>query len=159
MKTLILIRHAKASLPQHGQRDVERKLAEEGREIVQFLKNKMVNPDLILCSHAVRAHETATILAKGLGYPHHQIITEKKMYSSHEELLMEIITSTPDSVGTLMMIGHNPEITGLSNYFLNDEIESLPTTGVVSVSFITDYWNEIILSKKIENFILNPNSP
>ena len=51
-----------------------------------------------------------------------------------------------------MVIGHNPGLTYLVNYFSNIRLYNLPTTGIVIFDFLIDNWKEI---DKIKD--LNPS--
>ena len=66
MKTLFLLRHAKAQDAAPGSSDLDRTLNERGRQEAQaigkYLKKQNVTFDLVLCSPAVRARETAELV-------------------------------------------------------------------------------------------------
>lgn len=162
MKTLCIVRHAKSDWKQTGQKDTERGLLPRGVEktklILTFLRSKGIKPDLILSSHAVRAKETARLLADGLDYPEKKIKIDKCIYASHEEIILDLLTETDDSVDTLIIVGHNPEFTNLSNLFIDNPIEYLPTSGVVSVSFKTKHWEDIGKTPGIFNFFIYPKA-
>ena len=55
-----------------------------------------------------------------------------------------------------MLFGHNPTFTNLANYFIEDKIDNLPTSGYVSVDFETDNWNEIANCKIIKTTVIFP---
>ena len=71
-RTLFLVRHAQALDTSQGQKDVDRKLSEVGRaeasHIGRDLYNLYPNPEQILCSSALRARDTAQILAEQLHF-------------------------------------------------------------------------------------------
>lgn len=162
MKTLYLVRHAKSDWSQPGQKDSERILLPKGikrtERVLVYLRRKEVKPDLIICSHATRAHDTAVLLAKGLNYPIERIQKDPSIYASEEENILEVIYAVDDSIESLMIVGHNPEFTNLSNLFLDSPIEWLPTSGVVSVSFDTHQWNQINMAPKTTNFFIYPKA-
>lgn len=68
MKLLFLIRHAKSSWDDPAQPDKDRPLNDRGRcdapKIGERLAKRDLKPDLILSSPAVRALETAEIIAR-----------------------------------------------------------------------------------------------
>ncbi len=160
MKTLILVRHAKSSWLDPDLQDFERPLLKKGEsranKVAAYLKERQVFPDLIVSSHAVRAFETAKIFAEGLGYPLHEIQVESQVYFSGTSGLQEVVFGLPEEKNTVMMVGHNPAMTQFANEFLEDKIEYLSTSAVVSISFDTRKWEEIPLSIKKVNFIVNP---
>lgn len=162
MKTLCIVRHAKSDWSQPGQKDIDRTLLPKGIKktlrILVYLNRKGVNPDLIISSHAVRARETARILADGLGYPVNNIQVDNTIYASDEEKVLDVIYGVDDKINTLIIVGHNPEFTHLSNMFLDTPVEMLPTSAVVSINFDTDHWNEIGSVPRSTNFFIYPKA-
>jgi phosphohistidine phosphatase len=162
MKTLYIVRHAKSDILQPGQKDVDRVILPKGirrtERVLVYLNRKEIKPDLIICSHATRARETASLFAKGLGYPLDKIAVNSTIYCSDEDKILDIIYGLDDSINSIMMVGHNPEFTNLSNLFIESPIEWLPTSAVVSVSFNTDQWNKVATAKKITNFYIYPKA-
>jgi len=147
MKTLYLVRHAKSSWDEEGLPDEERPLISKGikktKRVIGFLKTRDILVGRILSSHAVRARETALLLAGGLDYPVEEILIDRKIYDGYYDRILDIIYATPDEIDSLMIVGHNPTITQLANLFLHPGIESMPTSAVVCLSFNTDKWEEI----------------
>lgn len=160
MKTLYLIRHAKASWDMPGVSDADRPLIQKGVKrthlIVEFLKNKATTIDLIISSPAVRAIETAKIIAAGLNYPVSGIKTDRKIYDGYYDRILDVVYATSNSVNSLMIFGHNPTITQLANLFLHPGIDNMPTTGVVCLSFDTDKWEQIPSVEAKQDFIVFP---
>lgn len=160
MKKLYLVRHAKSSWDQLGIKDFERQLMPAGikrtKNIIEYLQLKNVAVDLIIASPAIRTFETAKILATGLDYPIGSIQLEMEIYNGVADDLLNIIRSTDDKIHSLMIVGHNPTMTYLSNMFLLAKIENLPTTGVVAFSFQTDEWEKIRDVKAIQEFYIYP---
>ncbi len=160
MKTLYLIRHAKSSWNNSDLDDHERPLLEKGikrtENIIQFLKNRKVNPCIILSSQTVRALETARIIARGLKYPEDEILTDSKLYFDGTDGINEVIYELPDEKKSALIVGHNPYLTQFTNRFLARKIESIPTSGVVCIDFNTNSWHEISLAEKKVRFIIYP---
>jgi phosphohistidine phosphatase len=162
MKTLYLVRHAKSSWDDISIQDYERPLLNKGinrtLRVARFLISKKIIPDLIVSSHAVRAFETASLLAEKLGYPKHEILIDDQLYFSGPEAIHSVVFGLPDDKKDVMLVGHNPDMTKLANEFLHDKIDYLPTTGVVSVSFETEKWEEVLLVSRVINFVISPKS-
>jgi len=160
MKTLYLVRHAKASWEDATVSDAQRQLLPKGirktKQIVEFLKKRGVSIDLILSSPAVRAYETAKIVAAGMGYPEDKIGTDRKIYDGYHDRILDIIYGTDSQVKSLMIFGHNPTITRLANLFLHPGIEIMPTSCVVCISFNTDQWENIPSTEPNQEFIVYP---
>ena len=160
MKTLYLVRHAKASWEEPGVSDADRPLIPKGLKktklVVDFLVKRGTSIDLIISSPAVRAYETAKIVASGLNYPQNRIRTDRKIYDGYYDRILDIIYGTSNEIDTLMIFGHNPTITNLANLFLHPGIESMPTSCVVCLSFGTDRWEEIPSAEAIAEFVITP---
>ncbi len=160
MKTLYLVRHAKSTWEEQGIPDSERNLTTKGilktGRIVEYLRKRGATVDLIVSSPARRALETARILADGLGYRLAEIKTERRIYDGSYDRILDIIYGTPNEVSSLMVIGHNPTLTGLTNLFLHPGIENMPTSCVVCLSFLVDKWEDIPAAEAIREFVVFP---
>jgi phosphohistidine phosphatase len=162
MKTLYLVRHAKSSWDDMSAEDYERVLLPKGinrtTQVAKYLLSKKVVPDLIVSSQAVRAIETARILARKLNYPNHEIQIEPLLYFSGSQAMYHVVFGLPNAKNEVMLVGHNPDMTQFANVFLHEKIDYLPTTGVVSISFKTDRWEEIMMAEREVNFVITPKS-
>jgi phosphohistidine phosphatase len=160
MKTVYIVRHAKSSWEQIDLPDEKRPLMEKGRKrterVLDFIHRKKLKIDLVICSHAVRAHETAKILAGGISYPLDSIKIEPQVYHGNSNSILDVFYGLPSTCNSVLLVGHNPTLTDLANNFLDVPIENLPTSGVVSISFDTDKWEEISLARRKTNFVLFP---
>lgn len=144
MKTLYLVRHAKSSWENRSVSDFDRTLNERGKRDAPFmgrvLKEKDIAVDLMLSSPAVRALTTANIFADEISFPENKIVKEKDIYEADRSELMDVLMKTDDSVNNVMLFGHNPGITYLSNYLCNFETDNIPTCGVVCMEMDFDSW-------------------
>jgi phosphohistidine phosphatase len=160
MKTLYLCRHAKSSWDEPGMEDEQRPITPKGitktQKVIRYLKKQGIRPGLIISSHAVRAYETALLVAQGLGYPEEKIVTERKIYDGYYDRILDVIYGTTNQVDSLMIFGHNPTITHLANLFLHPGIELIPTSAVVAISFPTDTWEKIPSTEGRKEFIVYP---
>ncbi|MFZ4521394.1 MAG: SixA phosphatase family protein [Bacteroidales bacterium] len=160
MKTLYLMRHAKSSWEEPGVSDFDRPLIPRGQKktklIVDFLLKRETTIDLMISSPALRAYETAKIIAAGLNYPVNKIKTDRKIYDGYYDRILDIIYGTPNDANSLMIFGHNPTITNLANLFLHPGMENMSTSCVVCLSFDTDKWEDIPSKEAIQEFIVFP---
>ncbi len=160
MKTLYIVRHAKSSWDYPGLADDERPLIEKGTKrtlkIANYLKEKNILPDLMLASHAVRAHETAKIIANITGYPEDRIMITSNLYHASADRIYDELYTLSDEIDSVMIFGHNPTFTSFANNFLDIKIDWLPTSGTVSVTFDTDRWTDIAIVEHKINFIVIP---
>jgi phosphohistidine phosphatase len=151
--TLLLIRHAKSSWANPLQSDFERPLNERGKqdapEMGKKLKKHGVVPDLIIASSAKRTRQTAKRIAKELDYDAGKIIWEEKLYHCIPSVFEEIIHGIDSRVKTVIIVGHNPGITGFANQLSPDfEVDNLPTCAVVGVHVDADDWSDFSIAKR-----------
>jgi len=120
-----------------------------------FLSLRRIKPDLILSSLALRAEETADMLAKKLEYDD-KIHYMKDLYRSSSSTLLDTISLQDDKYKKIFMIGHNPELTEFSNYLLKDNIMKIPTLGIIAITFDIDSWEDIGEKKGKLDFFIHP---
>jgi phosphohistidine phosphatase len=146
MKTLYLARHAKSSWDNANMADFDRPLNETGLKtapvMARLLKEKGVCPDLVIASPANRALTTATIYCDILGYPREQIETRIEIYQGGAGNLLDLIRKIPDNRSTVMIVGHNPTLTDLSNTLCKEQLDNLATAGIIRIDFDSNTWNK-----------------
>ncbi len=117
---LVIIRHAKAE--GYAESDLDRSLAPRGRGDAEaagtWLKQLGVVPDVALVSSAVRARETWELIAKAAGWTTEPDV-DPALYDADEDAVLDLIAATDESVGTLVVIGHNPTV-GMLAQLLDD---------------------------------------
>jgi len=160
MKTVYIVRHGKAIPASANIADADRLLTDTGvartcRVALYIAESKPVI-DQIISSPAERAYATALIIADKLGIKGKKVIANEKLFTGDAEDALDVIESLDDSVNSVMIVGHNPVITVVANHFANPKLESLPTTGVVSVHLDTDKWSDLKRAKVIQNFTVWP---
>ena len=88
---LWLLRHAKSSWEDTGIPDEERPLAPRGQQAADRMRDYLVaegiEPQLVLCSSAVRARETLARVLPGLG-SELQMLIEPELYTFDAEVLL-----------------------------------------------------------------------
>ena len=145
MKKIILIRHAKSAWDNPWLSDHDRPLAERGLrdapKMAKRLKKRGIYPDLFLSSTAIRAAETARIIAKELEFPEEEIICEKNLFHASPNAILKYIHQQKDSKNTLFLVGHNPGFNDLIEY-LGGEIENLPTSGQFGFKLKSEHWKD-----------------
>lgn len=114
-RRIIVLRHAKADWPSVP--DHERPLADRGRREAplagQWIAGAGAVPDLCLCSTALRTRETWKLVAHEL--PRRpRTVYEERLYEATPGGLVAVIQETPQEVGSLLLVGHNPGVQGLT---------------------------------------------
>lgn len=160
MKTLILVRHAKSSWDHPNLADFERSLNSRGLRDAPFmgkkLKERNIKPDIILSSPAVRACKTAKFIAEALGYPANKIEKNEVIYDRGPRQIMYMINEMDDKYNTIMLFGHNPDLSALTNFLCDFTDGNLPTCGMVCIDFDTDTWTNVGDEKGILRFYESP---
>ena len=110
MYALYLLRHAKSSWADPGLADRERPLAPRGRRdakrIAKHLGRLGCSPELVLCSPAVRTRETLEVVRPVLADS--TIVLEEDLYGASSDRLLARLRRVPDTVASVMLVGHNP---------------------------------------------------
>jgi phosphohistidine phosphatase len=147
MKTLILVRHAKSSWENPSLSDHERPLNSRGLRDAPFmgklLNEKGIKPDLIISSPAVRAATTAQYFANALDYPVKSIMYMEMIYGAGPKEILDMLNQMDDNLNCILLFGHNPDITALSNYLSDEAHGNLPTTGTICIDFDVDSWSNV----------------
>ena len=147
MRHLIyLLRHAKSSWDEPELLDHQRPLAKRGRKAVALLRDHFhrsgVAPDLVLCSSAVRATQTLEGVREGLP-PGARVEIDSELYAASAASLLGRLQRLPEEVGSVMLVGHNPEIEDLATELSGggdpDALSALeakyPTGGFATLAF------------------------
>jgi phosphohistidine phosphatase len=153
-KDLYIVRHGKAVSDYFEISDIDRPLKERGivdsANMANRLLSKDIIPDKIITSSAVRAFHSASVFCRAFDISVEKIQIVNEFYLSGPSTLLDKIANTENKVKSLMIFGHNPGFTDLANYFLNNSIDNMPTSGVVGIRFNTKSWSEIS-KKKVES--------
>lgn len=159
MKTIYIVRHAKSSWDINDSPDIQRPLLEKGKKrtkkVIDYLLQNNVQVDYIMSSHAVRALETAKILAHALKYVN-EIKVDSHLYYADGDSILNQFFDLPDRYQSIMIVGHNPALSDFVNKYLEDPIDHLPTSGIVSISFHTERWDKVPTAGYKVNFVLFP---
>lgn len=147
MKTLFLVRHAKSSWKYPHLDDFERPLNKRGRDnaplMGRVLKKRKVAPDLVISSPANRAAATARLLAAAVDYPPEKIQFTAALYEFDENALIDIVKHIDDGVEAVMVVGHNPAITGMANFIADQPVGNIPTCGIFAVELEVLSWADV----------------
>ncbi|HVG41393.1 MAG TPA: histidine phosphatase family protein [Chitinophagaceae bacterium] len=144
MKTLIIVRHAKSSWEEIGQKDIDRPLNGRGKkdapEMAKRLKKKEVKIDLFLSSPAKRAKKTAKHFAEEYNVKKDEIKIEEKLYEAASQTFYDVVKGLPDKHDAVALFSHNPGITEFVNSLTSVHTDNMPTCGVFAVRANIDNW-------------------
>ena len=144
MRTLVIVRHAKAESPD-GVRDIDRHLSARGRrdsrQAGTWLRHSTKRPDLVLSSPSRRTIETADEIVSGYDAPAPTVRSEQRLYEASLSDVLEVLRALPKKAGTVVLIGHNPSVSALATELAGQPVD-LRTCGVAVVS-VPRAWAEI----------------
>jgi phosphohistidine phosphatase len=151
MKRLYLLRHAKSSWKDTSLPDHDRPLAGRGRRAAEAIARHMrehgVEPELVLCSTARRARETLDRIEPALGSP--AVRVESDLYAASAPALLERLRGIPDTVESVMVIGHNPGLQELALELArpasaaSELAAKYPTGALATLAFDASSWQEL----------------
>lgn len=158
MKTLLLMRHAKASPSDAGVADVDRSLVDEGRlaaeRIGKFLQTKKLTVDTVLSSSAIRARETtaAVLLAAGMSL---EVRSDQRLYEAGPVRLLEVISELKDDINTVLLVGHNPALEDLLQ-ILTGRAEHMSPGTIARIDLKDSTWSQAIKENGTLEWIVRP---
>jgi len=140
-RTLILARHAKAKNGQDCP-DHERELASRGHLDAHAVGVWLSDPsravvlDLVLCSTAERTRQTLDGIRAG-GASVKDAHFDSRLYDAGAAGLLDVLREVPDSVSTVLMIGHAPGIPVLATALAHNDSGSTDVFERLSMGFPT----------------------
>ena len=144
LRRLTLLRHAKSSWQEAGTSDHDRPLSQRGQQDAPVMGRRLLargsRPSLILCSPATRARHTAQIVARELGYPPEFLQREPELYLATPEQIIAVLARQADSYRDIIVCGHNPGLTELTNLLTGRGIDNIPTCGMAVIDIDLENW-------------------
>ena len=134
-RQLILLRHAKSAWPD-GVPDHDRPLAPRGRRDApaagRWLRESGYLPDQVLCSTATRTRETWQLAEEALG-AQPQTVFEDGVYEASITDVLDLARQTSVDVRTLLIVGHDPAMRGLTLELAGDPLGDVEAQAVARV--------------------------
>jgi len=149
MKTLILLRHAKASWDQPEVSDADRALKPKGHRQAEkmsaHLRESLPAPQQVFCSSSRRTRETLPTFQVAWGLEEQQIHFLDELYLADEQRLFDFVRSLPDSQDRVLLLGHNPGLTDLVNLLTDRStyIKNLRPCGVAVLEVSASGWSDL----------------
>jgi len=141
-RILYLVRHADAENALSGNRDFDRVLSSEGRRVAKIQSERFIQSqgkiDGLISSNAPRAWQTAELFAQAANIPDNRCIKWPILYSGKVDEL--VAAAIPRAWNQVVLIGHNPTISGLAHLLCNSFTAEIPTCGVVGIAFSHTQW-------------------
>lgn len=152
MKNLILTRHAKSDWSNLHLTDFERELNKRGLmdapSMGLRILNRQIFIDQIISSPAMRAKQTADIIADSINISSEKIKWDDRLYHASPYVIQDVILETNDEYNCIMIVCHNNGITDFANSLCGMITENIPTCGMVAFEIDCDSWTEFARAKK-----------
>ena len=144
MKTLILLRHAKASRDDPSLKDFDRPLNHRGEDDAKlmggYLRNEKLVVDAVVSSPARRALTTTELFLKAADISLEPAL-EDRIYEAGLPQLLRIVSEMKSAHQTVLLIGHNPGFEELAESLTGQYIR-LPTAALAVIDLSVDRWSD-----------------
>ena len=148
MKTILLMRHAKAEPGVAGQRDFDRPLASRGREDAVLMGRVLAKsgavPDAIVTSPASRAKQTAELAAQAMKFGG-TIRLESALYDGAGEAWLAALRVLPAGCESALVVAHSPGVAEAAAILCGVEpgVFDVPTAGLLAFHDPVDRWRDL----------------
>jgi phosphohistidine phosphatase len=154
MKTLLILRHAKAVPKDPSLSDHDRPLDDLGEDdalrMGKLIKDKYIIPSFIISSTALRAKTTAELVAKGCGYEG-EIVLDHSLYESKPKDYLGILERLSDRYDSVLIVGHNPVIEETIQMLTDSsDVLAIPSCALAHLSLPIEKWSDLSSKTKIE---------
>ncbi len=159
MKRVWVMRHAKAERDEDSRADIERPLAKRGTrdapEIGGWLAAHGGPPDLVASSPAVRARETAGLVAAEAGY-RREIATWPLLYPGEAASTLAALGKLDDSLASVLLVTHNPHAEDLVALLAGGLRVRMATSALALLETEADSWSAVEASSMSLSALVSP---
>jgi phosphohistidine phosphatase len=145
VKTLLVLRHAKSSWKVTGISDHARPLNKRGKKAAprmgQLLFEEDLVPDVILSSSALRARQTADLVAEASGFDG-EVVYLDDFYHAWPSDYLDALRTLSEDINLAMILGHNPGMELLLE-MLTGEYERFPTAALALIQLPIATWSQL----------------
>ena len=136
---VFLIRHARAVDKDAPVDDAHRPLTARGRrdarEVGALLEEEEVELDALVTSPAVRAVETAAMIAVELGFDEPLDVAPELALGRHPQAVVEEVLLPRAALGAVALVGHEPQLSALLQALLRAPAPSLAKGAAVRLAW------------------------
>ena len=79
-------------------------------------------------------------------------------YAASVPTLLELLRQTSTGCRSVLMVGHNPESTGLANLLGGLSLTNVPTSGIVALKFAISNWQDLQAGRGVLLFFDYPKN-
>jgi phosphohistidine phosphatase len=129
---LYLLRHAEAANFGADARDITRELTPRGRDQARAVGELLTRQriELVLCSSAARARQTADLLHLDAPVRHLD-----RLYNAGARQLLAELSGIPDQVRTVLMVAHAPGVPALADALADRQHSSPDALALIRYNF------------------------
>ena len=154
MKTLLILRHAKAVPKNPSLSDHDRPLDKLGEDdalhIGKLIKDKDIIPSFIISSTALRAKTTAELVAKGCNYQG-DIVLNQSLYEANPKDYLSILETLSDKYGSVLIVGHNPTVEDIIQMLTDSsDVTAISSCALAHLSLPIEKWPDLSSKNKME---------
>ena len=148
VKSILLMRHAKAETGSADQSDFDRALAPRGRHDAERMGKALAKidavPDAVVSSTAVRAKETAEIAAEAMKF-RGALKTVSRLYNADGDAWLDTLRELPGSADSALLVAHSPGIEEAAGLLCGAPSRAfdVPTGAVLLFTAEVDRWSEL----------------
>lgn len=157
MKTLLLMRHAKAASSHPSIADFDRPLLDEGqaaaRRIGKFLKGETM-VDTAFSSTAARARETIETVLQFAAMPI-EVRYDQRIYDGGPLRLLEVVSEIHDDLNAVLLVGHNPALEELVEVLTGEDVDLAPGT-LAKIDLEVNEWGGIGAGNGVLDNVVRP---
>ena len=136
MKKLLLVRHADSLSARALEKDINRSLSPKGFEQCALLANSIkllnININHVIVSQSIRTQETCNSIEIHLDLALPKEL-DTKLYQNLSDETLELIENKLQIFETIMLIGHNPSLSKISSYYLDQNVV-INTSGMIAIN-------------------------
>jgi phosphohistidine phosphatase len=152
MKTLLILRHAKAVPKDPDLSDHDRPLDDIGKKdalrMGKLIKDKDIIPCFIMSSTALRAKITAELVANGCNYEG-DIILDNSLYEANKPKdYLAILETLSEKYSSVLIVGHNPVIEETIQMLTDSsDVVTIPSCALAHLILPIEKWSDMSKSK------------
>ncbi|PSN19645.1 hypothetical protein C7271_06250 [filamentous cyanobacterium CCP5] len=158
-KHLILFRHGKSDWDADFANDHERPVATRGVKAAQTMGKLLAIahqvPEAVISSSALRAKTTAELAIAAGSWDCDLHITDD-LYETSLERTLKLVYQQPDALQSLMLVGHQPTWSELTQALIGGGTVEMPTAAMACISFEAANWRSVCFGSGQLKWLLQP---
>lgn len=161
MKQLMIMRHCATQWGSSSGTDHDRHLSPDGERDAMRMGRLLGSggwiPDRIIASSAIRARKTAELAAQA-GEWGIDVEIEPSLYGAHVAGVLDLVSGQPDDLSRLLIVGHEPCCSALTNEIVVGCGASFPTGGIAAIELNESGWCAIAGARGRLLWFVNPQT-